>query len=97
MEILLVAEQAETIDKTDQPEIMIAVKMRDKNMGYFTAPDFIIDHLNLRAFAAVYKEIMPVHCHYLAGRMPVKSGYSRVISKNSDCEHAQSLVCDIRP
>ncbi len=96
MQVLQTAEKTETIDKTNQPEIMITVKVRDKNMRYFTAPDFIIDHLNLRAFAAVYKEIMSVHCHYLAGRVPVKSGYSRVISENGDCKHAQSLGCDTR-
>jgi hypothetical protein len=61
-----------------------------------TAPYPVIDHLYLRAFAAVYQKIISVHSHYLAGGVPVKSGHSRVISKNGDCEHAQSLVCDFR-
>jgi hypothetical protein len=96
VKVLLPAEKAEAIDEADKTEVMIAMKMRDKNMRDLAAPYSVIDHLYLRAFATVYEKIIAVHRHYLAGGVPVKSGHSRVISKNGDCEHAQSLVCDIR-
>jgi hypothetical protein len=87
MEYLLVPEQAESVDKTRQPEIMITMQVRDKNMGDLTAPDLIIDKLNLCAFPAVNKIISAVIGNYLAGRMPVKCRYCRIIAQNGNSKH----------
>jgi len=95
MQILLVTEQTETVDEPDQSKIMIAVQMRNENMGNAAASYFIIDHLNLCAFAAINKKIISVHRHHLAGWMPVKCRYRGVIAEYSDCEHAQSLCVNI--
>lgn len=44
-------------------------------MRNLTAPDLIIDHLDLGALSAIHQEIITIQRHYLAGRMPVESWY----------------------
>ena len=63
------------------------MKMGNKNMGDLSAPDLVIDHLNLGAFSTIHKKVLTIQRYYLAGRMPVESRYSRIISKNCYCEH----------
>lgn len=96
MQVLLMAEQTKTIDETNKSEIMIAVQVRNKNMRNLTPADFVIDHLNLRAFATINQIIVTVNSNYLTGRMPVKCRNSRVIAQNGNCKHetAGNLVSD---
>ena len=41
-------------------------------MGDLTAPDLVIDHLDLGALATIDQVIFAVNSHHLTGRMPVK-------------------------
>jgi hypothetical protein len=59
---------------------MIAVKVGDEDMRDLTPADLVLDHLYLRAFAAIHQVIDAILCHHLAGRMPVECGYCRVIA-----------------
>ena len=61
--------------------------MGNENMRDLTAADLEIDHLDLCAFATIYKIIVAIKCHYLAGRMTVKSWYCGVISKDRYSKH----------
>lgn len=90
MQFLLAAEQTEGIDQAYQSKIMISVQVGNENVRYPAAPDLIIDHLYLRAFAAIYEEVFSTHGDYLAGGMSVKCRNSRIISKDSYREHVQS-------
>lgn len=56
-------------------------------MGYFTAPDLVIDHLYLGSFPAIDQVVVPIECYHLAGGMAVKGRYSRIIAKNGNSEH----------
>ena len=87
MQFLLVIEQSKAVDEPDQAKIMIAVQVRNKDMGYLAPADLIIDHLYLCAFAAIDQVVIAIIGHHLAGGMPVKCRYSRVIAENSDSEH----------
>jgi hypothetical protein len=49
--------------------------------------DLVVDHLYLRALTAVDQEIEPIQRNDLAGRVPVKSWYGGVISKDGNSEH----------
>jgi hypothetical protein len=63
------------------------MKMRDENVRDFTASDLKIDHLYLGAFTTIHQVITPIVCQHLAGGVPVKSRYCRIISQDSDSEH----------
>ena len=49
--------------------------MGNENMRDLTSPDLVLDHLYLRALAAIYQEIIAVVRHHLAGGVAVKSRY----------------------
>ena len=87
MQLLLVTEEAEGIDKSYQPEIMIAMKMGDEYMRDAAAADLIIDQLYLGAFPAIHEKIIAIQCYHLAGGVTVESRYSGVISKDRNSEH----------
>ena len=57
-------------------------------MGDFAAPDLVIDHLDLGAFATIYQVIIAVESNHLACRVAVKCRNSGIVAKNSDSEHA---------
>ena len=83
MQVLLMTKQAETCDEAHQSEIVIAVKMGNKNMGDLTAADLVFYHLYLRAFTTINQIIIAIKRYYLAGRVTIKCRYRRVISE--DC------------
>lgn len=95
MQLLLMTQQAETVDKADQTEIMVAMKMGNENMGDLAAADLVIDHLYLCAFAAINKVVSAIMRYYLAGRMPVKCRNSRVIAKDGNSEHEMVSDFDV--
>jgi len=74
---------------------MIAVKVRNKNMGDLAAADLIIDELDLGAFSTVYKVVGTVKRYHLAGWMAVKCRNSRIVSENSYSEHAENSDFDV--
>ena len=53
MKVLRTVQQTHTGDKTDQPEIMIAMQMGSKNMVDLAPAYFVFRHLQLRAFPAI--------------------------------------------
>ena len=87
MQFLLPTQQTERIYQADQPEIMVAVQVRDEDMGYAAATDLIIDHLYLGAFTTINQEIETTQGYDLAGGMTIKCRYGGVISKDGNCEH----------
>ena len=92
MQLLLMTQQIKRVDKPNQSEIMIAVKVRNKNMRYTAAADLVIDHLYLRALAAIHQEIVSIQRNHLAGRVTVKSRNSRIISEDRNCEHVAKIL-----
>jgi hypothetical protein len=89
VKVLLVTEKTKAVDQSDKTEIMIAMKMRNENMGDPASPDLVTDHLYLCAFAAIDKKKIIVHRHNLAGGVAIKCGYCRVIAENGNSEHAE--------
>jgi hypothetical protein len=80
MKLLQVVQKAEGIDKAHESEVMIAMQVRNKHMRNAAAPDFILDHLDLCAFAAIYQVAGAVVRYHLAGRMAVECRHCRIIS-----------------
>jgi len=87
MEYLLVSEQAQGIDQSDQSEIVIPVQVGNKNMGDPAPPDLIPDQLYLGTLPAIYQVIGTIQGYHLAGGVPVKGRNSRIISQNGDGKH----------
>jgi hypothetical protein len=55
-------------------------------------PDFVIDHLDLRAFTTIDKKQIPIHRHYLAGWMTIECRNSRIVSENCNGEHESEFT-----
>jgi hypothetical protein len=70
-----VAEKTECVDQAYEAEIMISMQMRNEYRCYLTPPYLVFDHLYLGAFSTVHKVVDSIMSNYLAGRMPVESGY----------------------
>jgi hypothetical protein len=66
---------------------MIAVEVGYKDVRDPASPDLVPDHLDLRAFAAINEQQVPVDGNDLAGRVTVKSWYRRVVAEDRDSEH----------
>ena len=58
MQILRTVEQAHTGKQTNEPEIMIAVQMRNENVIYFTALYLVFGKLHLSSFAAINQKTL---------------------------------------
>jgi len=80
MKILRASQQAHTGQQTNQPEIMITVQVRDKDVIDLAAADLVFRHLHLCSFPAVNEEKMFVHCNHLGRRMTVESRESGIIA-----------------
>jgi len=87
MQVLVTAEQSHADDQADQAEIMVAVQVGDENMIDPAAADFVLIHLGLCSFPAVYKEKMIIQSNHLGCGEPVEGRYGRVVSKYGNCEH----------
>ena len=87
MQYLLVAEQAQGINQSDESEIMVTVQVGNKNMGDPAPADFVPDQLDLGTFPAIDEVVGAIKSHHLAGRVTIESGYGRIISQNSDGKH----------
>ena len=46
--------------------------MGNENVIDLASPDLVFGHLHLCAFAAIHKEYMLIHRHYLGSRVPVE-------------------------
>lgn len=54
---------------------MVAVQVRNKNVGDLAAADLVLDHLDLCALAAIHQVIGSVVRHHLAGGVTIESRY----------------------
>ena len=59
--------------QADQAEIMVAVQVRNEDIVDLTAPNLILRHLHLGAFAAVDQEQLVFHGDYLGSRVTIES------------------------
>ena len=80
MQILGTSQQPHAGQKADEPEIVIAVQMRNENVIDLAAADLVFGHLHLGTFAAIDKEDLILHGDHLGGRVTIKSRQSRVIA-----------------
>jgi len=87
VQYLLVPEQAEGTDQSDQPEIMIPMQVGYENMGDAAPPYLIIDQLDLGTLPAIDQVIGTVQGYHLAGGVTVKGRNSGIISQDSDGKH----------
>ena len=81
MQFLFVRKQAECIEETDKAEIMVAMKMGNKDVRDLSSPDLVLDHLDLCTLTTINKVIIAIMRHNLACRVTVKSRYGRVVSQ----------------
>ena len=84
MQVLFVRKKGKSVNQSNQSKVMVAVQVRDKNVGDFAAADFVFDHLYLCAFSAIHQVIGAVVRHHLAGGVAVECRNRGVISKDSD-------------
>ena len=80
MKVVCALIESKTGKKAYEPEIMIPMQVRNKNMIDFAAPDFIQVHLHLRALTTINQKSMIQGLNYLGSRMPAMCRYSRIIS-----------------
>lgn len=80
VQILGSAEQPHTGEEADEPEIMVTMKMGDKNVIDLAAADLVFGHLHLGTFAAVDQKDLVFHGDNLGRGMTVKGGQSGVIT-----------------
>jgi hypothetical protein len=59
---------------------MIAMQVRNKHVRNAAAPDLVLDHLDLCAFAAIHQVAGAVVRYQLAGGMAVECRHCRIIS-----------------
>ena len=71
--IMLAAQQAHAGNKANQPKIMVAMEVRNKNMIDTAAAYAVFGHLHLCAFSAINQKQIIIQRHYLGSRMTVKS------------------------
>jgi hypothetical protein len=84
-------QEAERIDQSNQPKIVVAMEVRNEYMGDPAAPDLVVDHLDLSTLPAIDQIIVAAQRHHLAGGVPVKGRYGRIIPKNRNSEHASKV------
>src|SRR5437868_6065783 len=80
MHFLPVREQAKRIDQANESEIMITMKVRNKDVRYLPSTHLVFDHLDLGAFTTIYKVIITIMRYHLACRVTVKSRYCGVVA-----------------
>ena len=66
------AKQAKCVKQSDQAKIMVAMQVRNKDVRDFAPPDFVVDKLDLCAFATVNEIVCTIMCHHLAGGVTVE-------------------------
>src|ERR1044071_8029895 len=84
-------QQAHTINKARQAEIMVAMHMADKYMLCLPPLEAKTLHLNLRTFTTVQQYIVAIYRHNLCSRMAPESRQRRVIAEYRDLHYDSSL------
>ena len=80
MKILRASQQAHAGQQTNQPEIMIAMQMGNKDIIDLAAADLVFGHLHLGTLAAVDQKDLIFHRDYLGRRMTIKSRESGIVA-----------------
>ena len=73
VQVLRSAKEAHTGEKADQPKVVVAVQMGNKDMVDLAAADLVFGHLHLGPFAAIDQKDVIFHGDDLCGRMTIKS------------------------
>ena len=84
MECRAAPKQAHAGEQPENPEIMIAMQMRDKCMIHMSPADTVLLHFDLRAFPAINQDILPIKAHHLCRRVAAVGRECGVVSEDCD-------------